>query len=112
LLPKTDSAFRQRVIEAVGYGLAVLIENSRSVSMTTRVTALAGTNQEGKRSVRCTDNTGPRQHIITEFDSGSLDEQAALLLYLATLLPLILVVLGIVSVCFRSTRRTLGPQAN
>jgi hypothetical protein len=52
----------------------------------------AGINLEGKKSVRCLDNTGPRRFVVTEFDQGSLDEQAALLLYLATILPLILVV--------------------
>jgi hypothetical protein len=51
-----------------------------------------GINLEGKKSVRCLDNTGERRHAVAEFDSGTLDEQAALLLFLSTIMPLVLVV--------------------
>ena len=51
---------------------------------------LWGINQKGKKSVRCDDNTGPRRFVVTECDQGSLDEQAALHLYLSTILPLML----------------------
>ena len=54
--------------------------------------ARVGTNQAGKPSVRCLDNTGSRRYIVTEFDSGTLDEQAAVLVYLGALAPLALVV--------------------
>ena len=44
------------------------------------MSALSGTNQEGKNSVRCLDNTGTRRFLVTEFDSGTLDEHASLIL--------------------------------
>jgi hypothetical protein len=53
---------------------------------------LWGINLNGEKSVRCNDNTGPRRYVVVDFDSGSLDEQAALLLYLDTKVPLALVV--------------------
>jgi hypothetical protein len=51
-----------------------------------------GINQDGKESPRCLDNTGSRAFLVVEFDSGSLDDQAALLLHLARFGPLVLVV--------------------
>lgn len=55
------------------------------------MSALWGTNQEGKRSVRCLDNTGPRRFLITEFDSGTLDEHASLIWHLRSYAPLVMV---------------------
>ena len=51
-----------------------------------------GLTQEGKESARCLDNTGPRQHVIVEQDSGTADEQAAVIMHLAERAPLALVV--------------------
>jgi hypothetical protein len=42
------------------------------------MTGPSGLNQEGKRSHRCLGNMGPRRWLVIEFDSGTLDEQAAL----------------------------------
>lgn len=37
-----------------------------------------GIGLDGKRTHRCLDNTGPRRWLVIEFDSGSIDQQAAL----------------------------------
>jgi len=50
-----------------------------------------GTNQEGRESVRCNDNVGPRRFLVIEFDSGSRDEQAAIIWNLSKYGPLTLV---------------------
>jgi hypothetical protein len=56
------------------------------------MSAPTGQNQAGEVSHRCLDNTGPRRFLIVEFDRGSLDQDAALLLHLAGRAPLALVV--------------------
>jgi hypothetical protein len=56
------------------------------------MTALTGLNQEGKTSARCLDNTGPRRFLVVEQDSGTADEQAAIIMHLAEQAPLVLVV--------------------
>jgi hypothetical protein len=55
------------------------------------MSALSGTNQNGERSVRCLDNTGPRRFLITEFDRGTLDEHASLIWHLRAYAPLVMV---------------------
>ncbi len=47
------------------------------------MSAPVGLTVDGRDSVRCNANVGPIQNQIVEFDSGSLDEQAALLTHLA-----------------------------
>lgn len=42
-----------------------------------------GTTKEGKLSARCLDNTGPRRFLVVEFDQGSKDEHATILLHLS-----------------------------
>jgi hypothetical protein len=57
------------------------------------MTARSGLTQEGKRSAHALSITGPRRFLVIEFDLGSVDDHAALLLYLAeTQAPLTLVV--------------------
>jgi hypothetical protein len=51
-----------------------------------------GTTQEGKKSQHTSSNTGPRRFLVVEQDSGSLDEQAAIILHLAKKAPLVLAV--------------------
>ena len=46
----------------------------------------------GRKSRRCEDNTGERQFLVIERDRGSLDDQSAILLYLARFAPLVMVV--------------------
>jgi len=56
------------------------------------MTKLTGINQDGEEAVRCLDNTGPRRFLIVEQDSGTQDEQAAVIFHLANQAPLLLVV--------------------
>jgi hypothetical protein len=55
-----------------------------------------GKNQDGRRSSRCLDNTGARRFLVVEQDKIGgevipLDEQAAILLHLASIWPMALV---------------------
>lgn len=52
----------------------------------------SGRAKAGHLSHRCLENTGPRRFLVIEFDSGTPDQHAALLLHLARLAPLVLVV--------------------
>lgn len=52
------------------------------------MSAPTGITKDGRVSAHCEDNTGIRQHIIVEFDSGTLDQHAACLIYLSRFLPL------------------------
>jgi len=56
------------------------------------MTARTGLTQEGHESEHSLENTGPRRFLIIEQDSGTPDEQAAVLLHLAQLAPLALAV--------------------
>jgi hypothetical protein len=42
------------------------------------MTGPGGKGLDGRSSHRCLDNTGPRRWLVIEFDSGTIDEQAAL----------------------------------
>ena len=53
---------------------------------------LKGLTKEGKESAHCLDNTGKRRFLVCEFDSGTTDEHAAILLHLASRAPLTLAV--------------------
>ena len=48
-----------------------------------------GVTKDGKPSRHTLANTGPRRFVVTEFDSGTLDEQAALSIHLAHYAPLV-----------------------
>lgn len=52
---------------------------------------LMGLNKQGELSQRCLDNTGPRQHLVIEFDRHDLEVQQKLLHYLSRELPLRLI---------------------
>jgi hypothetical protein len=54
--------------------------------------ALTGLNQSGGVSRRCLANTGGRRFLVVEFDAGTMDEHAALLLHLAERAPLAIAV--------------------
>jgi hypothetical protein len=54
--------------------------------------ATTGTTKDGRESKHALSNTGPRRFLIVEFDKGSPDDHAALLLHLATFGPLVLAV--------------------
>lgn len=55
------------------------------------MTATYGITKQGKRSMHSLDNTGPRRYIVTEFDSGTADEQSALIWHLREFAPLVMV---------------------
>lgn len=56
------------------------------------MTARVGVTKRGKRSQHTLSNTGPRRYLVTEFDSGSADEQAPLIMHLSGFAPLVMVV--------------------
>ena len=55
------------------------------------MTAREGKTKKGKNSAHSLENTGPRRFLIIEQDTGDLDQQAAILLHLATIAPMALV---------------------
>jgi hypothetical protein len=66
--------------------------DKQSLIVPSPMCAQKGCTKEGKLSCHSADNTGPRRFLITEFDSGALDQQAGLLWHLARFAPLALVV--------------------
>src|SRR4029077_4454561 len=56
------------------------------------MSAQTGRTQEGEESEHTLENTGPRRFLVIEQDSGSVDEQSAILLHLAERAPLALAV--------------------
>jgi hypothetical protein len=56
------------------------------------MTARRGKTLEGKESAHAKSNTGPRRFLIVEQDTGTPDEQAAILLHLAKRAPLVMAV--------------------
>ena len=52
------------------------------------MTASTGLTKDGKQSMHTLDNTGPRRFLICEFDTGTPDDHAALLIHLAGYAPL------------------------
>ena len=51
-----------------------------------------GNTKNGNRSMRTTANTGPRRYLVVESDQGTFNQQAAILLHLATFAPLVMCV--------------------
>jgi len=56
------------------------------------MTAVSGLTKDGRESRHTLDNTGARRFLVGEFDTGTTDEQAALLIHLAGFSPLVCVV--------------------
>jgi len=56
------------------------------------MSAVTGVTKDGRTSKHSLDNTGPRRFLICEFDQGSTDDHAALLLHLGQFAPLVCVV--------------------
>jgi hypothetical protein len=56
------------------------------------MSAIEGVTKDGKPSRHTLSNTGPRRFLVVEFDTGTTDEHAALLLHLASRAPLVLAV--------------------
>jgi len=57
-----------------------------------QMSAVTGLTREGRRSKHALANTGPRRFLVVEFDTGTADDHAALLLDLAQRAPLALAV--------------------
>jgi len=55
------------------------------------MTSVWGLTQAGKRSMHTLASTGPRRYLVTEFDSASFDEQAAIIDHLSAFAPLAMV---------------------
>lgn len=53
------------------------------------MSALIGSTKDGRESKHTLANTGPRRFLICEFDSGTADEHAAILIHLAGFAPLV-----------------------
>jgi hypothetical protein len=56
------------------------------------MTARTGATKDGRQSAHTLDNTGPRRFLVVEFDKGTIDTHAAVLLHLAGYAPMIIVV--------------------
>ena len=66
--------------------------HARSLIVPSPMSSQRGLTKQGKLSYHSEANTGPRRFLVVEFDSGTLDQQAALLWHFAKFAPLALVV--------------------
>lgn len=57
--------------------------------VTSPMSAVWGRTKEGKLSKHTLENTGLRRFLVVEFDTGTIDEHAALLIHLAGYAPLV-----------------------
>ena len=53
------------------------------------MSAVTGQTKEGRQSKHTLANTGQRRFLVVEFDTGTADDHAALLLHLATFAPMV-----------------------
>jgi hypothetical protein len=53
------------------------------------MSAITGKTRDGRESKHTLDNTGPRRYLVCEFDSGDVDDHAALLIHLGGYAPLV-----------------------
>lgn len=53
------------------------------------MTATTGLTKEGKESAHALANTGPRRFLVVEFDTGTADDHAAMLIHLAGIAPMV-----------------------
>jgi hypothetical protein len=84
---KSNSAFDTRPREEWRGELS-----ERALIVPSPMSTVEGVTMEGKPSRHALSNTGPRRFLVVEFDQGTPDEHAALLLHLATIGPLVLAV--------------------
>ncbi len=56
------------------------------------MTARVGITKKGDESAHTLENTGARRFLVCEFDSGTVDEQSAILIHLASFAPMVLAV--------------------
>lgn len=89
---KSSSVFDTRAREAWRGGLSTLqliVPSSMSSLLGRKKTPKPGENE---MSAHTLDNTGPRRFLVVEFDTGTTDDHAALLLHLASRAPLVVAV--------------------
>lgn len=65
---------------------------ARQFIVPSTMSKITGITREGKVSKHTLDNTGPRRFLVVEFDKGTFDEHAAILVHLAKIAPLVLAV--------------------
>jgi hypothetical protein len=66
--------------------------SARSLIVPSPMLAQMGRTKKGELSYHSAANTGQRRFLVTEFDSGTLDQQAALLWHLAQAVPFLALV--------------------
>jgi len=81
---KSNSVFDTKPREAWRGELSAL-----SLIVPSPMSAVNGLTKDGRKSKHTLANTGLRRFLICEFDSGTADEHAALLLHLGTFAPLV-----------------------
>jgi hypothetical protein len=81
---KSNSAFETRLREQWRGELSRL-----ALIVPSPMVARTGLTKEGKESAHALSNTGLRRFLVVEFDTGTTDEHAALLVHLAAYAPLI-----------------------
>lgn len=69
-----------------------MLAGKNSLIVPSPMSAIAGKTKAGHMSEHSLDNTGPRQYLVTEFDSGTELEQLKILMHLATYGPLVMIV--------------------
>jgi hypothetical protein len=84
---KSSSVFETKVREDWRGELAKL-----QLIVPSPMSSPVGLTKKGKESAHALDNTGPRRFLIVEFDQGTADEHAIILLHLAQRAPLALAV--------------------
>lgn len=84
---KSQSVFDTRPREAWRGELSEL-----QLIVPSAMSAPSGLTKDGRQSKHTLANTGPRRFLVCEFDHGSTDEHAALIIHLAGYAPLVCVV--------------------
>jgi hypothetical protein len=97
-----DALFPGNPLLCVGYSSRVFYTKAResfrgslgemALIVPSPMSALVGKRKvDGKESAHTLENTGKRHYLVTEFDSGTKDEQSALIWHLRQFAPLVLV---------------------
>lgn len=97
-----DELFPDNPFLCVGYSSSVFVTarreelrgglSRRSLIVPSPMTGLRGVTKAGHKSAHSLDNTGPRRYIVAEYDWGTPENQAKLILHLSQYAPLRMVV--------------------
>lgn len=63
--------------------------SSLALIVPSQMSAVTGLTKDGRESKHTLNNTGPRRFLICEFDTGTADDHAALILHLGQFAPLV-----------------------